>query len=497
MRWLGLGLSVVALTGCGQICGDDGLANSQMDCLSGGPSGNAESTSGVESSSSASSAESSTNVTTGDESTSASTISTSEIGETTEAPTTGSTTDSTSSTGSTTEFGTTGTAICGDGVLDAGEACDDGNDVDDDECSNACLPPVCGDAVVQGSEECDDGNADDTDACLAVCLNATCGDSVVQAGVEACDDGNADEVLCTVACSLPACDDGVVNGDESDVDCGGSCGPCGDGQPCVDDGDCLISCIAGLCATATSCKDLLALDPAATSGLHRIDPDADGPLVPYDVHCDMELDGGGWTLVVIASDDGTDTWTWNKRTLLTTDMSTLGSVADLTKDLKSPALHDLAFADLLFVHAPSSVWAAYGAVGDGSQDLAAFMALQAAPQCDDTAGFAMTAGTLAVVPKLCSTDLYFHLGDRDGGSIGFCQANNVNSQAPTFGPAWSGGLNDGCPLDDPSAFSMGPIGKGNLSLDVEFAGLGWGFGTQTNSGVAGLGENNLRVYVRE
>src|SRR5690606_3094594 len=39
---------------------------------------------------------------------------------------------------------------CGDGHLDPGEACDDGNRVDDDACTNACALPRCGDGIVQG-----------------------------------------------------------------------------------------------------------------------------------------------------------------------------------------------------------------------------------------------------------------------------------------------------------------------------------------------------------
>ena len=32
--------------------------------------------------------------------------------------------------------------ICGDGILDVGEACDDGNDIDDDGCANDCTLPA-------------------------------------------------------------------------------------------------------------------------------------------------------------------------------------------------------------------------------------------------------------------------------------------------------------------------------------------------------------------
>ncbi|HEY8380220.1 MAG TPA: DUF4215 domain-containing protein [Nannocystis sp.] len=81
-------------------------------------------------------------------------------------------------------------AACGDGIVGPGEMCDDGNDIDTDDCTNACAPASCGDGVVQeGVEECDDGNDIDTDACLTTCKSASCGDGFVHQGVEQCDDG--------------------------------------------------------------------------------------------------------------------------------------------------------------------------------------------------------------------------------------------------------------------------------------------------------------------
>ena len=57
----------------------------------------------------------------------------------------------------------------------------------------------------------------------------SCGDGQLDDG-EDCDDGNDDETdACTSACKAPACDDGQQNGDETAVDCGGSCGSC---TPC-------------------------------------------------------------------------------------------------------------------------------------------------------------------------------------------------------------------------------------------------------------------------
>ncbi len=51
-------------------------------------------------------------------------------------------------------------------------------------------PAVCGNGVQEGSEPCDDGNKVQTDACLNTCVKASCGDNFIQSGVEQCDDGN-------------------------------------------------------------------------------------------------------------------------------------------------------------------------------------------------------------------------------------------------------------------------------------------------------------------
>ncbi len=64
---------------------------------------------------------------------------------------------------------------CGDGVVEAPEECDDGNMVDGDGCSSACLNemtvPMCGNGVVEPpDEECDDANNMDGDGCSSDCF---------------------------------------------------------------------------------------------------------------------------------------------------------------------------------------------------------------------------------------------------------------------------------------------------------------------------------------
>ena len=54
----------------------------------------------------------------------------------------------------------------------------------------------CGNGVLDPGEACDDGNQNNTDGCLdatslgGTCQLASCGDGFVYAGVEGCDDGN-------------------------------------------------------------------------------------------------------------------------------------------------------------------------------------------------------------------------------------------------------------------------------------------------------------------
>jgi cysteine-rich repeat protein len=50
---------------------------------------------------------------------------------------------------------------------------------------------ACGNGRLEPGEECDDGNASATDRCLPSCRLAACGDSFVRTHVEDCDDGNA------------------------------------------------------------------------------------------------------------------------------------------------------------------------------------------------------------------------------------------------------------------------------------------------------------------
>jgi cysteine-rich repeat protein len=112
--------------------------------------------------------------------------------------------------------------VCGDGIdndcdgmIDE-EVCGDGIDNDcDGQVDEGCVA-VCGNGIVEAGETCDDGNTSGGDGCFSTCtvesgFNCTgspsvctgiCGDGVVVAG-QACDDGNTNNGDgCSSACTV-------------------------------------------------------------------------------------------------------------------------------------------------------------------------------------------------------------------------------------------------------------------------------------------------------
>ncbi len=68
-----------------------------------------------------------------------------------------------------------GSGCCGNGQLDPGEGCDDGNTTGGDGCSSSCQSEdgcdgaCCGDGHVDPGEDCDDGNTTGGDDCSETC----------------------------------------------------------------------------------------------------------------------------------------------------------------------------------------------------------------------------------------------------------------------------------------------------------------------------------------
>lgn len=173
---------------------------------------------------------------------------------------------------------------CGNSVIDAGEACDDGNTQSGDGCSSTCAQEFCGDGVANNTNEiCDDGGNDPGDGCSATCVIEVCGDGVANNNGEQCDDGGATSGDgCSAVCVVEFCGDGILNNtnetcDDGNVDGGDGCNAscqlefCGDGtmngsEAC--DGTFTSACpVAGsTCGTSCECVAPLLPEPSGPTG---------------------------------------------------------------------------------------------------------------------------------------------------------------------------------------------------------------------------------------
>lgn len=132
-------------------------------------------------------------------------------------------------------------ARCGDGAVNPGEQCDDGNKVNNDGCSAVCgLENLCGNRVINMGEQCDDGNRVNGDGCSNVCqTEVLCGNGIVNNG-ETCDDGNllaGDGCDATCRIEPAACGNGRVEGGEN----------CDDGNVANGDGCSSVCILEGQC----------------------------------------------------------------------------------------------------------------------------------------------------------------------------------------------------------------------------------------------------------
>jgi fibro-slime domain-containing protein len=199
---------------------------------------------------------------------------------------------------------------CGDGVLNSGEVCDDGNTSSGDGCSASCAvietgwlctqpgkpctrTNICGNGQVEGTETCDDRNTTSGDGCAANCTTesgwncpstggrcvaARCGDLII-AGDEECEDGNAtngdgcssicrleEGYKCSavgVKCQKTICGDKITEGteqcDDGNNNMGDGCTPLCKREPSCDrQGKCVATCGDGVILpgdTTEECDD--------------------------------------------------------------------------------------------------------------------------------------------------------------------------------------------------------------------------------------------------
>jgi hypothetical protein len=129
-----------------------------------------------------------------------------------------------------------------------GETCTADSDCADQYCdanTDTCATPTCTDGIENGEES-------DVDCGGSSCNG--CADGKACTADSDCTNQYCDAT--TDTCATPTCTDGVKNGDESDVDCGGSsCNACRGGKTCNADSDCITdTCNSGVCSGAT-CSD--------------------------------------------------------------------------------------------------------------------------------------------------------------------------------------------------------------------------------------------------
>lgn len=158
--------------------------------------------------------------------------------------------------------------------------------------------------------------------------------------------------------ATPTCSDAVRNGQESDVDCGGLCGPCDPGMACRNDGDCHFGCDADkLCRRPASCSAILAAIPSSADGVYSIAPDSAATAAAFSVYCDMTTQGGGWMLIGKVGDQLSHFFS----TLLDVDLN----IAQLL-DPEEPTSTQYAHWDLNRFNSYGSVWTVRISVDSGS-----------------------------------------------------------------------------------------------------------------------------------
>jgi hypothetical protein len=193
------------------------------------------------------------------------------------------------------------------------------------DASPTCAAATCGDSVKNGDEsDVDCGSlcpyrceVDDSCTAHADCETNSCGMAAE------CADAS-----CVPTCQAASCMDSRKNGDETAVDCGGSCGTCAVGAECTDNSDCTsgrcnddicqpgglgsacgvpADCASGRCSEAALCErghagDGCSLDEDCASdicsGEHLCDPGSVGRECEDDGdclsdHCDGTCRTGG------------------------------------------------------------------------------------------------------------------------------------------------------------------------------------------------------------
>jgi hypothetical protein len=198
---------------------------------------------------------------------------------------------------------------CGDGILsgdesdvDCGGAACEGCGVGEDcRTGTDCTTGVCEqDGLVCAKATCDDGvkNASETDVDCGGPSCESCDEGAACSKGRDCATGVCDEE--SWKCAAPACSDKVQNGVETDIDCGGpTCDPCEEEARCSADSDC----VSGVCETASSSCAPPACDDGVRNG-DETDVDCGGTRCSSCAPGLLCLEGSDCATGVCGSDSG-------------------------------------------------------------------------------------------------------------------------------------------------------------------------------------------------
>ncbi|MDX2053441.1 MAG: polysaccharide lyase family 7 protein [Polyangiaceae bacterium] len=148
------------------------------------------------------------------------------------------------------------TSYCGNGVVASGngEQCDDGNQVNTDACSNTCKTPTCSDGIKNGTETSTDCGGVSGGVTCAACATAVCGNGILQSP-EQCDDGNTVTEGCTYGLtSCTVCSATCSNVAGAVTRCGDTVVQSGNGEQCDDGNAVNTDACSNICKTPT-CTD--------------------------------------------------------------------------------------------------------------------------------------------------------------------------------------------------------------------------------------------------
>lgn len=178
----------------------------------------------------------------------------------------------------------TTSGICGDGVIQTGEACDDANTETDDGCNASCM--------VEDGFTCEGAPSTcEPEACQPSCEDKSCGPDGCGGVCGICEEPAVCQAGECVQCE-PQCG-GLECGNDG---CGGSCGDCGTGEvcqggSCIPDGS--SACAPNPCLNGGTCNEGADGEAVCTCTEEYIGENCELPVALQNCNGDLESVGNG------------------------------------------------------------------------------------------------------------------------------------------------------------------------------------------------------------